>query len=66
MYRDVREDDASFHSAIAMMEISSTNVVKILKVELCWESVVVASNQHLPSIEPFHEPHASIGKGYVA
>jgi hypothetical protein len=54
VYRDMREDEATKYGAIAMMKIGSANVVKVLKVELCWKPVVVTSNKYLPPIEPLH------------
>ena len=66
MHRNVREDEAAEHGAVAMMKIGATNVVEVLKIELCRKAIVVASNQHFPSIEPFHEAQTSFGESHIA
>jgi ribosomal protein S4E len=53
---NVSEDEASKHSAVAMMKICSANVVEVLKIELGWHAIVVSGNQNLSSIETFQEP----------
>jgi hypothetical protein len=56
MHWNVSEDKSAKHGAVAMVKICSANVVEILKIEPGWQSVMVSSNQNLPSIETFQEP----------
>jgi hypothetical protein len=62
----MRKNDASLHGAVAMVKISPANIVKILKVELCWKPIMIACNENFPPIEPPHQAQASLGKGNVA
>ena len=47
-------------------EIGTTNVGKVLKIELGIEAVVVAGNEDLAAIKSVHHAQASVGKRYVS
>ena len=56
MHWNVGEDKSAKHGAVTMVKICSANVVEILKIEFGRKSVVITSNQNLPSIETSQEP----------